>query len=83
MATHSLSILAWEATQTEEPGRLQSMGSWSWTPLGRHVGTLEAFVAAKETSHVRSSGTEPVSPAVEACSLNHWTTRQVPIILFF
>ena len=26
MATHS-SILAWEIPQTEEPGRLQSMGS--------------------------------------------------------
>ena len=26
MATHS-SFLAWEITQTEEPGRLQSMGS--------------------------------------------------------
>ena len=26
MATHS-SILAWEISQTEEPGRLQSMGS--------------------------------------------------------
>ena len=26
MATHS-SILAWEILQTEEPGRLQSMGS--------------------------------------------------------
>ena len=31
MATHS-SILSWEIPQTEEPGRLQSMGSQkSWT----------------------------------------------------
>ena len=30
MATHS-SILAWEVTRTEEPGRLQFMGSQSWT----------------------------------------------------
>ena len=31
MAAHS-SILAWEITYTEEPGRLQSMGSQkSWT----------------------------------------------------
>ena len=30
MATHS-SILAWEIPWTEEPGRLQSMGSQSWT----------------------------------------------------
>jgi len=33
MATHS-SILAWEIPWTEEPGRLQSMGSEkSWTRL--------------------------------------------------
>ena len=30
MATHS-SILAWEIPWTEKPGRLQSMGSQSWT----------------------------------------------------
>ena len=30
MATHS-SILAWRVPWTEEPGRLQSMGSQSWT----------------------------------------------------
>ena len=32
MATHS-SILAWEIPLTEEPDRLQSMGSQSWTRL--------------------------------------------------
>ena len=33
MATHS-SILSWEIPRTEEPGKLQSMGSQkSWTPL--------------------------------------------------
>ena len=32
MATHS-SILAWKIPQTEEPGRLQSMGLQSWTRL--------------------------------------------------
>ena len=30
MLTHS-SILAWRIPWTEEPGRLQSMGSQSWT----------------------------------------------------
>ena len=33
MAIHS-SILAWRIAWTEEPGRLQSMGSQSWTRLG-------------------------------------------------
>ena len=37
MATHS-NILAWEIPWTKEPGRLQSMGSQSWTPLGTHCG---------------------------------------------
>ena len=32
MASHS-SILAWKMPRTEEPGRLQSMGSQSWTRL--------------------------------------------------
>ena len=32
MVTHS-SILAWKIPWTEEPGRLQSMGSQSWTGL--------------------------------------------------
>ena len=32
MATHS-SVLAWRIPWTEEPSRLQSMGSKSWTGL--------------------------------------------------
>ena len=36
MATHS-SILAWEIPWTEEPVRLQSMGSQSQTPLSKHL----------------------------------------------
>ena len=32
MATHS-SVLAWKIPWTEEPGRLQSTGSQSWTQL--------------------------------------------------
>ena len=39
MATHS-SILAWEIPWTEEPGRLQSMGSQkSWTRLSDSTAT--------------------------------------------
>ena len=29
------------------------------------------------------SGMEPMSPAVEAQSLNHWTTRETPLFFFF
>ena len=34
MATHS-SILAWRIPWTDEPGRLQTMGSQSWTQQKR------------------------------------------------
>ena len=36
MATHS-GILAWEIPWTEEPGRLQSMGPKTQTPLSTHT----------------------------------------------
>ena len=36
MATHS-NILAWRILWTEGPGRLQSMGSQSWTRLSRRA----------------------------------------------
>ena len=39
MATHS-SILAWKIPQTEEPSRLQSMVSQSWTRLSNFTFTL-------------------------------------------
>ena len=42
MATHS-SILAWRLPWTEDPGRLQSMGSQSWIrlkQLGMHAHSL-------------------------------------------
>ena len=35
MATHN-STLAWRIPWAEEPGRLQSMGSQSWTQLTRY-----------------------------------------------
>ena len=28
-------------------------------------------------------GIEPTSPALEVQSLNHWTTREVPVFLFY
>ena len=49
MTTHS-SILAWEIPWTEEPGRLQSMGShrvrhnWSTNPHYEHVARRICFV---------------------------------------
>ena len=38
MAPHS-STLAWKTPWTEEPGRLQSMGSLSWTQLSHFTFT--------------------------------------------
>ena len=50
MATHS-SILAWKIPQTEDPGRLQSMGSQSWTRLNDFT-----FTIRKEKSDARRQG---------------------------
>ena len=48
MATHS-SILAWKIPWTEDPGRLQSMGSQSWTRLSDFTFT---FIQPSEASQV-------------------------------
>ena len=49
MATHS-SSLAWEVTWIEESGRLQSMGSQSWT-FGRKVMTnLDSLLKSRDIS---------------------------------
>ena len=47
MATHS-STLAWKIPWTEEPGRLQSMGSQSWTRLSDFTFTFHFHALEKE-----------------------------------
>ena len=42
MATHS-SILAWKIPWAEEPGRLQSVGSQSWTRLNDFTFTFQGW----------------------------------------
>ena len=42
MATHS-SILAWKIPWMEDPGRLQSRGSQSWTRLGNFTSLCQAL----------------------------------------
>ena len=45
MATHS-STLAWKIPWTEEPGRLQSMGSLSWEDtLEKEIATHSSILA--------------------------------------
>ena len=48
MATYS-NILAWRIPQTEEPGRLQSMGSQSWTQL-KQLSTVRVPKIKKDLS---------------------------------
>ena len=51
MAPHS-STLAWKIPWTEEPGRLQSMGSLSWTRLSNFIFTFHFHALEKEmTTH--------------------------------
>ena len=47
MAPHSRT-LAWKILCTEEPGRLQSMGSLSWTQLSDFIFTLYFHALEKE-----------------------------------
>ena len=47
MAPHS-STLAWKIPWTEEPGRLQSMGSQSWTRLSNFTFTSHFQALEKE-----------------------------------
>ena len=47
MAPHS-STLAWKTPRTEEPGRLQSMGSLSWTRLSDFTFTFHFHALEKE-----------------------------------
>ena len=47
MATHS-STLAWKLPWMEEPGRLQSMGSLSWTRLSNFTFTCHFHALEQE-----------------------------------
>ena len=47
MATHS-STLAWKIPWMEKPGRLQSMGSQSWTQLSDFTFTFHFHALEKE-----------------------------------
>ena len=47
MAPHS-STLAWKIPWTEEPGRLQSMGSLSWTQPSNFIFTFHFHALEKE-----------------------------------
>ena len=71
MATHS-STLAWKILWIEEPGRLQSMGSQSWTRLSNFtfsfsllsMGFSESSVVknlSTSTGDIRDSGSIPES----------------------
>ena len=56
MATHS-SILTWRIPWTEEPGRLQSMGLQSWTPLSDfHTSTLFIYSSVSWNVFGRKDG---------------------------
>ena len=50
MAPHS-STLAWKIPWTEEPGRLQSMGSLSWTRLSDFTFTFHFHALEEMATH--------------------------------
>ena len=64
MATYS-SILAWETPWTEEPGRLQSMGSQksrTWPVTNQQGGQELSGVSFKTKSALTVSGTADADP---------------------
>ena len=81
VATHS-SVLAWRIPGTGEPGGLLSMGSHR---VGHDWNNLAAVAALFFWLHLKACGIlvpwpemEPVPPAAEVWSPNHWTTRDFP-----
>ena len=72
VATHS-SILAGEISWTEESGGPQSTGhkESDTSEVTENPGTARGELVPR-------AGIEPRPPALEARSLNHWTTREVP-----
>ena len=58
MATHS-GTLAWKIPWTEEPGRLQSMGSQSRTRLSNFTFTFSSSDGEESTCNARDLGSIP------------------------
>ena len=70
-------ILAWEIPWTEEPGRLQSMGSQRVRhDLATKQQQYELLVVACGIL-IPWPGMEPGPPTLGVQSLSHWTTREV------
>ena len=78
MATHS-STLAWKIPWMEEPGRLRSMGSLSWTKLSNftftfHFHTLEKEMATHSSVlawRIAGTGEPGGLPSMGSCRVGH------------
>ena len=79
MATHS-SVLAWRIPWTEEPGRLQFMGSQNRTQLKRFSthSCCEACGLLVPRPEIK-----PMPSALEEWSLNHWIVREISQEYFY
>ena len=80
MATHS-STLAWKIPRMEEPGGLQSMGSQSRTRLSDFTFSLSRCLWDLSSLTKNAQELSPC-PLQWKQSLHHWTTREVPALLF-
>ena len=78
MATHS-STLAWKISWMEEPVRLQSMGSLSWTRLSDFTFTFHFHVLEKEMAthssvlawRIPGTGEPGGLPSMGLCRVRH------------
>ena len=90
MATHSR-IHAWKILYTEEPNGLQSKGSqrvrYNWSNLARtHVGSVGHNWSDLAHTCVGSSSwskDQTRVPCIGRQTVNHWTTRGVPVLMSF
>ena len=68
---------------------LSPRNNYLMSPLHSFLCVLSFFVVFFWLCHlacgilVPQPGTEPVTPALEVWSLNHWTAREVPCFVFF
>ena len=78
MATHS-STFAWKFPWTGEPGRLQSMGSLSWTRLSNFTVTFHFHTLEKEMEthssilawRIPGTGDPGGLPSMGLCRVGH------------
>ena len=81
---HVSSFMIWWSLSSKQ--HLERMGQTCFEQHKSAVFFFLSFYLGHTVKHVGSysqPGTEPLSPALEPWSLNHWTFREVPVVSLF